>query len=114
MSPSGSRHYKSPDHKNISVQGLQTETHPISITEAVRGLEVSATWEFLRLQKMQQGPQLFDAVLKGGAGHEKLVAEEPLRELLDESIPYISQATSIGPEIFASELRAKLSSLSAT
>lgn len=45
----------------------EMETDPVRIVEAVSGLEMGAGREFLRLQEMQQRPQLFDAILEGCA-----------------------------------------------
>ena len=81
-----SRHMKvSPAFLALSLHSFLAwweESYPVSVAQAVCGLEVGAAGEFEGLQEMQQRPQFLDAVLEGCASHKELVAEVPLGELL--------------------------------
>ena len=56
--------------------------HVLGVLQRVRRLEVLAVRKLIRLQEVEQAPQLLDAVLQRRPRDEHLVAEMPLLKLL--------------------------------
>ena len=72
--------------------GYLEVAHPFGVGKAVCRLKVSAAGEFQRLQEVQEGPQLLDAVLQWSSSDQKLVLEIPGCQLLRTQRHYVSFA----------------------
>lgn len=60
-------------------------THRLGVLERVLRLEKGAVGKLFRLEKVQERPQLLDAVLQGRARDEQLGLKVPLLQLLQQS-----------------------------
>ena len=70
-------------------QRSAAEAHVLRVLQRVRRLEVLAVRKLVRLQEVQQAPQLLDAVLQRRPRDEHLVAEVPLLQFLRRSMAHI-------------------------